>query len=182
MKKEMKSTKADASQEAALFREIRELIFSARKAVVRNVDAIQVITNFEVGRRIVERQQQGEDRAEYGAALLKELSSRLTKEFGRGFSQSNLEYMRKFYLLYKNRFVKISQMSPEEFPGVYTSEISQMPSGKSELLPKSQMPSGKLAFSLNWSQYVFLVGIKDDDARQKRFTFKEDRFFVDLVF
>ena len=62
------------------------------------VDTFQVMTNFEIGRRIVEHEQKGAKRAAYGTELLKELSARLTEEFGRGFSRSNLEYMRKFFL------------------------------------------------------------------------------------
>lgn len=124
-----------------MFKEIRELILSAKKAVVRNIDTIQVMTYFEIGRRIVEQEQKGEYRAEYGKAILKDLSLRLTAEFGRGFSRSNLEYMRKFYLMYHLR--------------VSMDKISQMPSGKSR----------KPVFTLSWSQYVFLLGVKDENAR-----------------
>jgi len=66
-----------------LVAEIRELV---RSSLVHSVDLIQVLTNFEVGRRIVEHQQRGAERAEYGKALLKDLSAELTAEFGRGFS------------------------------------------------------------------------------------------------
>jgi hypothetical protein len=62
----------------ALLANIRELILSARKAVVHSVDLIQVFTNLEIGRRIVEHEQQGAERAEYGKALLKELADSLT--------------------------------------------------------------------------------------------------------
>jgi hypothetical protein len=85
----------------ALITEIRELIRSARQTVVHSVDLIQVYTNFEIGRRIVEHEQQGAERAEYGEALLKELAKTLTDEFGRGFSLTNLKMMRKFYLTYR---------------------------------------------------------------------------------
>ena len=62
------------------------------------MDFIQVLTCFEIGRRLVQHEQQGKERAEYGKALLKNLSGALTAEFGRGFSRSNLQNMRKFYL------------------------------------------------------------------------------------
>lgn len=136
----------------SLIKEIRGLIVTARSTVINNINTVQVITNFEIGRRIVEHEQKGNVRAQYGKALLKELSNNLTKEFGRGFSERNLDYMRKFYLLYGNRSVK----------------ISQMPSAKSVLPIKSKKQPIKLAkpiFSLSWSQYVFLMGIKDADAR-----------------
>ncbi len=81
-----------------LLPQLRELILQARGAAKRTVDTLQVVTNFEIGRRIVEREQHGAERAAYGKALLKELSAALTREFGRGFSRTNLEYMRRFYL------------------------------------------------------------------------------------
>ena len=135
-----------------LLSEIRELILSARSTAARGVNAVQVLTSFEIGRRIVEHEQNGTVRAQYGKEVLKDLSTRLCTEFGRGFSERNLDYMRRFYLMYANRADKISQMS----------------SAKSAVTLKSQMLSGKSSkpvFSLSWSQYVFLIGIKDDDAR-----------------
>ena len=62
------------------------------------VDTFQVLTNFEIGRRIVEQEQKGQKRAEYGAELLKVLSARLTEEFGDGFSARNLRLFRSFLL------------------------------------------------------------------------------------
>jgi hypothetical protein len=150
------------SNDKMLFSEIRELIVSARKAVVRNVDTIQVITNFEIGRRILEHEQQGEERAEYGTALLKDLSKKLSKEFGRGFSERNLEYMRKFYLLYQNRFGKISQMASAK---LVDQGKSQTASGKLKKTEKAFTKLQTTVFPLSWSQYVFLLGVKDDDSR-----------------
>ena len=109
MKKNIKKQDAE-TKKVKLFTEVRDLILSARKAVVQTVNTLQVVTNFEIGRRIVEYKQKGADRAQYGKQLLPSLSKHLTKEFGRGFSERNLEYMRKFYLLYADRFIKISQM------------------------------------------------------------------------
>jgi len=80
----------EAEELSGLIGELRLLIRSARQVVARSVDTIQVLTNFEIGRRIVEYEQKGEKRAEYGKALLKKLSAALTKEFGRGFSEDNL--------------------------------------------------------------------------------------------
>ena len=148
----------------ALIAEIRELIHAARQAVVHSVDLIQVLTNFEIGRRIVEHEQQGAERAEYGKALLKELSAELTAEFGRGFSRSNLEYMRKFYLTYQDRTPQISQMPSGKF---LSEEKSQTSSGKLPLSRKSQTSSAKFVspFKLSWSQYVFLISIDNPDER-----------------
>ena len=149
-----------------LIHEIRGLIRTARQAVVHSVDLIQVLTNFEIGRRIVVHEQQGAERAEYGKALLKELSEKLTDEFGRGFSRSNLEYMRKFYLTYQDRTVQISQLPPAQF---LSGKKSQMSSGKLPVSRKSLTPSEKFdsPFELGWSQYVFLIAI--DNADERRF-------------
>lgn len=59
-----------------------------------------VVTYFEIGRMIVDEEQNGKERAEYGKKIIKELSIRLKNEFGKGFSQRNLEQMRQFYLIY----------------------------------------------------------------------------------
>lgn len=147
-----------------LIEEIRELIRSARQAVVHSVDLIQVLTNFEIGRRIVEHEQQGSDRAEYGKAVLKALSAELTTEFGRGFSHRNLEYMRKFFLAYRERAPEISQMPSAKFPP------DQTPRMPSELLPLTsevRTPSSTFSprFKLGWSQYVFLISIDNCDER-----------------
>ncbi|MBI5360677.1 MAG: DUF1016 domain-containing protein [Planctomycetes bacterium] len=133
----------------ALFKEIRGLIISARRTVVRNIDTIQVITNFEIGRRIVEYEQKGEKRAEYGKALIEKLADKLTKEFGKGFSVTNLKLMRQFYLMYAGR---IGQ----------TVSGQLLSDSKSQTL--SDQTQNKLT-PLSWSHYVFLMGLKDADER-----------------
>jgi len=87
----------------AFFDDIRNLIISAHTTVARGVDLVQVRTNFEIGRRIFEQEQKGKERATYGKEVIKALAARLTGEFGKGFSTSNLAYMRSFYLLYQER-------------------------------------------------------------------------------
>jgi len=116
-----------------------------------------VMTNFEIGRLIVEHEQAGEERASYGKQVLKELSGKLTLEFGRGFSKSNLEYMRRFFLEYKKQ----------------VPEIAQTPSG---LLPEQSLktligrqltlPASDELFTLSWSHYVFLMKIDDPEEKQ----------------
>ena len=97
MKKKAATTKRAAVAKtkpgdlAALITEVRDLIQSARRGVASVVDTIQVRTNFEIGRRIVEHEQKGAKRAAYGAELLKELSGRLTEEFGAGVLRHQLE-------------------------------------------------------------------------------------------
>lgn len=144
MKKQIKSAKRNTFDDVTLFREIRNLIISARKAVVRNVDTIQVITNFEIGRRIVEYEQKGENRAEYGKALLKDLSSRLAKEFGKGFSRANLQNMRNFYIVYRDRLQQKCQMpSGKLIEGQKDQTVSDK-SNSVDISENSQMSSRKL--------------------------------------
>lgn len=80
-----------------LVNQLRELIEAARKQALRAIDTIQVRTCWEIGRHIVEFEQQGQDRAVYGARLIPKLAESLTAEFGKGFDVSNLRYMRLFY-------------------------------------------------------------------------------------
>ena len=129
---------------AVLITEVRNLIQSARHAAASTVNALQVLTNFEIGRRIVEHEQKGEKRAGYGIELLKQLSARLTEEFGKGFSRSNLEYMRKFFLVWHDR---VPQISPQPIGKLIAPEISQKASGKLAGSEISRKASGKLAAS-----------------------------------
>jgi len=77
---------------------IVELLEAARRAAARNVNALMTASYWEIGRRMVEFEQGGEGRAEYGQQLLKRLSVDLTSRFGRGFGVVNLQQMRNFYL------------------------------------------------------------------------------------
>ena len=94
---------------APLVEQVRRLVQSARSAAAASVNSLQVRTNFEIGRLIVQHEQKGSERAEYGRQLLKGLAERLTSEFGRGFSRSNLQNMRTFFLLYQDRVPQICQ-------------------------------------------------------------------------
>ncbi len=148
------SAKPKSDSLKGLLTEVRQLIQSARRGVATIVDTFQVMTNFEIGRRIVEHEQKGAKRAAYGAELLKELSAKLTEEFGRGFSRSNLEYMRKFFLEWESRV-----------------QISQQPTGKLVPLQIGQSATDQLAisekpirksrnpFTLSWTHYVLLLTI-----------------------
>lgn len=82
------------------FEEVKALLRSARGHVATQINAVMVSTYFEIGKRIVEQEQNGAQRAEYGENILNELSDKLTKEFGRGFSTTNLKQMRSFYIAY----------------------------------------------------------------------------------
>jgi len=81
----------------SLLDNLRAAIQKARQQVFNAVDIIQVRASWEVGRHIVEFEQGGDTRAEYGKNLLQQVSAQLTAEFGKGFDASNLRYMRLFY-------------------------------------------------------------------------------------
>lgn len=85
-----------------LYSQISAILSESRKFVVNTVNTAMVKTYFEIGRLIVENEQNGKNRAEYGKETLKNLSERLTKDFGKGFSVENLDRMRFFYRTYSN--------------------------------------------------------------------------------
>ena len=143
-----------------LYDGIRSLALSARQSAARGVDFLQVYTNYEIGGRIVEQEQQGAGRAQYGKEILRDLATRLTGEFGSGFSFSNLKSMRQFYMAYPGRAPKIGQTASGE-------------------LDRSQETAHK-SFVLSWSHYVFLIGLKPEerdfyeiDASEQGWTLRE---------
>jgi len=82
------------------YSQILDLLKSARNQVLRTVNQTMVLTYLEIGKMLVEEEQGGKERAGYGKKVIKELSEVLTKEFGKGFSERNIEQMRQFYLVY----------------------------------------------------------------------------------
>ena len=93
-----------------IYQEIHDLLHKARQNIISNINSTMTKTYFLIGKRIVEEEQDGNKRAEYGKNLIKILSEKLTKEFGKGFSETNLEQMRKFFKVYG-----IPQTLSEEF-------------------------------------------------------------------
>jgi hypothetical protein len=88
---------------------IKQLIRNAQLQAIRSVNYLMVQTYFELGKRIVEKEQEGKEEAGYGEYLIQNLSRELSAEFGRGYSKRNLELIRKFYLTYKIAKSPISQ-------------------------------------------------------------------------
>ncbi|MCV2367018.1 PDDEXK nuclease domain-containing protein [Roseateles oligotrophus] len=151
--------------------DIVALLEAARHAAARSVNALMTASYWEVGRRIVEFEQGGQDRAAYGQALLKRLSVDLTTRFGRGFSERNLEQMRLFYLAWPPEQISqtpsakliaptISQTASGESTFSSISAISVTASRNSDA-PKALSPP----FPLPWSAYVRLLSVKDPSAR-----------------
>jgi len=152
--KKVRITGGAAARVDTLLASIRDLIIEARRAVARSVDTLQVFTSFEIGRRIVEHEQGGKSRAAYGKETLKQLSARLTAEFGRGFSEDNLSNMRKFYILWRDRVGSISETPSRK---LLPSAVSRPSSGP--------VPEQKVPLTLSWSHYVLLMSIKDAAER-----------------
>jgi len=138
-----------------LLNRVAEILNQARTKVVREINKVQVLAYWEIGREIVEFEQKGKARAKYGEELIKKLSADLSAKFGRGFSERNLEQMRKFYLTYSEKSQTLSAKSEEgrKYQGV---------SGKSK---KSQTLSAKFEPMLSWSHYCELLKIEDPLAR-----------------
>ena len=84
-----------------IYDEISNLLKEARKSIVSNINTTMTKTYFLIGKRIVEEEQNGNERAIYGENLIKTLSKRLTEEFGKGFSKTNLKQMKSFYIAYR---------------------------------------------------------------------------------
>jgi predicted nuclease of restriction endonuclease-like (RecB) superfamily len=145
-----------------LIAEIRTVVLAARSAVARQVNLLHVMTNFEIGWRIVEHEQGGAARAAYGKAVLEQVSAELTAEFGRGFSVENLRLFRKFYLTYRDRITISQTASTISVQGLSAggAEISQTPSGESGRARPGQPP-----FRVAWSHYAFLIGVRDPAER-----------------
>ncbi|MEN1457334.1 DUF1016 N-terminal domain-containing protein, partial [Pseudomonas aeruginosa] len=133
---------------------IVELLDAARQAAARSVNALMTASYWEIGRRIVEAEQQGKRRAGYGEQLIARLSADLTARFGRGFSPDNLENMRRFFAAYPRPMISeaLSRKSGDELPA----EISETVSRKFALAELAQV------FPLPWSAYVRLLAVKDD--------------------
>lgn len=92
-----------------LFEKSKVLIENARNGLGYIANTVTVHTSFLLGKYIFEEEQQGNERAKYGEKVLDSLSEFLTKEYGRGFSRSNLAGMRKFYMTYRERDTEIVQ-------------------------------------------------------------------------
>jgi len=151
----------------ALYGRVREILAAARTGIARTVNTTQVMTNWLIGREIVEEEQRGRRRAGYGTALLGELAERLRIEFGAGYGVDNLELFRRFYLEYPQL---LAEAAPET--------ISDAPRRKSAihaaaatalLVPPSvgaaAWQPGRLNPGLSWTHYRRLLRVDRDEAR-----------------
>lgn len=141
-----------------LLNDISALLKNARNKVVVAVNQTIVLTYYEIGRMIVEDEQNGENRAEYGKEQLKFISENLTKKFGKGFSETNLKQMRQFYLSYSIR----QTLSDESARSISSALLKNSRNDQNN--PIQQTLS--INFNLSWSHYLKLMRISDINERK----------------
>ena len=142
----------------ALFERISALIEESRKRVATAVNIAEVYTKYEIGRHIVEDEQEGKARAAYGKQVLQILSQKLTDKFGSGWSLETLKSARKFYSVYAPQAIGSTPLTQ-----------STKGTGKTNLVNSVDQiqiaPAEPHKFVLSWSHYLVLMRIKDDGAR-----------------
>lgn len=143
-------TKLAITDMESLCRKSIDLIHYARNLAVQQINLIELMTNYALGRWIVEEQQNGQDRAQYGARLINKLAEALTAEFGRGYSRETIKNCRRFYLEYKDRIGQtlFSLFAVEKSQTVFAQLKKQPPS------------------VLSWSHYLILMRIENENERQ----------------
>ena len=152
----------DSLENNKLYSRIADLIEHARQNVASVVNLTMVHTYFEVGRLIVEKEQQGKERAEYGKKVLKNLSVQLTDKFGKGFSVENLDKMRFFYKTYS-----ISSTPSTKLNSTINSkdEIHKKPAVELQNDPDKTDVAKSSNFTLSWSHYLILMRIENPAER-----------------
>src|ERR1700674_4738025 len=134
---------------------IVELLKAARSSAARNVNTLMTATYWEIGRRIVQSEQAGEKRAEYGELHIKRLAKDLSASFGRGFGPRNLAQMRSFYLAWSHGKI-LQTLSAKSSTPIPFNEIQGQPQPVQALANQ---------FPLPWSSYVRLLSVKSAEAR-----------------
>jgi hypothetical protein len=140
----------------AFYKQVSDLLASARQFAKRQLDSTIVTAYYEIGRMIVEREQQGRKRAQYGSKLIKGLSEYLTEQYGKGFSVSNLKNIRNFYQVYSPSIQQTAFAESKKSQSL----ISLFDTGAQ----KGQSLSAQ--FNLTWTHYQILMRIDGDAARR----------------
>ena len=145
-----------------LVNDLRSIVSKARSKAFAAVNYSLVERNWRIGQRIVEQEQNGASRAEYGKHIIEIASAALTEEFGKGFSYTNIANYKRFYLTFNN--LQILQTVSEEFK----KQKHQTLSDESSLLPqKGQTQSAQFELRLlPWSHYERLIRVEDKKARE----------------
>lgn len=145
-----------------LVNDLRSIVSKARSKAFAAVNYSLVERNWRIGQRIVEQEQNGASRAEYGKHVIEIASAALTKEFGKGFSETNIMNFKKFYLKFKE--LTIPQTVSEEFK----KQKQQTLSAESSLFPQKGQtaPAQSELRLLPWSHYERLIRVEDKKARE----------------
>ena len=181
----------------AFYGEIKKILSDARNKVYQTANFAMVEAYWQIGKSIVE-EQNGEERAEYGTGLLKELSNQMTQDFGKGFTVANLKNMRQFYLTFPNSYALRSELSWTHYRLLMRVENENARQFYMEEAVKSQWSTRQLERQINTFFYEsdleqalithlqkFLLELGRGFsfvARQKRITFDGRHFRIDLVF
>jgi len=156
-----------SNDSAAVYRRIRDILDSARAGAARSVNTIHVVANWLIGREIVEEEQKGRRRAEYGRRLIENLSKRLVRDFGRGFAVRNLETFRAFYLGYPELVIphavraESADHRSRKIPHTASMPLPVIPHAVSA---ESRKP-GRLHPNLSWTHYRTLLRVDKAEAR-----------------
>ena len=142
----------------ALFEKISALIEETRKKVATAVNIAEVYTKYEIGRYIVEDEQEGQYKAAYGKQVLIKLSERLSARFGRGWSEDSLSNCRKFYSIY-------SCLPISETPSRKSSKNIEEMNSRNSVTEIQNPTAAPHKFVLSWSHYLVLMRIEDENAR-----------------
>ncbi len=134
-------------RESLFLSDLQSIVTTTRHKGYEAVNHVIVICNWLIGRRIVEQEQQGKERAEYGKYIIKQASEFLTTEFGKGFSITNLKNFRSFYLTFNNLFAK-----PMNSPVVFMEQEKINWSDISDHFTAAQKGQTRLT-NLSWSHY-----------------------------
>ena len=149
-------------EEKFLVNDLKTIVSKARSKAFAAVNYSLVERNWRIGKRIVEEEQNGEARAEYGKHIIEVASAALTEEFGKGFSETNLINFKKFFLLFKE--LEIHQTVSEEFKKQKQQTLSDELSSHFQ---KGQTPPAQSELRLlPWSHYERLIRVEDKKARE----------------
>ena len=144
-----------------LVNDLRSIVSKARSKAFAAVNYSLVERNWRIGQRIVEQEQNGASRAEYGKYVIEVASAALTKEFGKGFSETNIRTFRKFFLIFRNLEIQQTVSAESNLPKQQT-----LSDNLSSHFQKGQTPPAQFELRLlPWSHYERLIRIEDKQAR-----------------
>jgi predicted nuclease of restriction endonuclease-like (RecB) superfamily len=152
-------------QNKVLFQQVVALLKNAQQQVIRTINSTMVYTYFEIGRMIVEEEQNGKERAAYGKQVLKELSKELTKEFGKGFSVDSLERIRNFYLIYSKSETLSRIFNIQKSETLLRNSNNEETQSITSEFDTQKTQTLFSFFKLTWSHYSFLMRIDDENER-----------------